>query len=162
MTRSSARWSSGGARSERSHRKSSIWSRHLQASPRSRFRTRDLFQQLELASRQLTEWNQELEQRVESQVGQIERIGRLKRFLSPAIADLIVSEGDESVLESHRREITVVFCDLRGFTSFAETVEPEDTMSVLREYHAALGELVFQLRGDVGAIHRRRADGLLQ
>jgi len=106
-----------------------------------------LFQQLELASRQLTRWNQELEQRVESQVEQIERIGRLKRFLSPAVADLIVSGGDESFLESHRREITVVFCDLRGFTSFAETVEPEDTMSVLREYHAALGELVFQYEG---------------
>ena len=121
-----------------------------------------LFHQLELASRQLTGWNQELEQRVESQVGQIERIGRLKRFLSPAVAEFIVSEGDESILESHRREITVVFCDLRGFTAFAETVEPEDTMSVLREYHAALGELVFQLRGNVGAIHRRRANGLLQ
>ena len=117
-----------------------------------------LFQQLELASRQLTEWNQELEQRVESQVGQIERIGRLKRFLSPAIADLIVSEGDESVLESHRREITVVFCDLRGFTSFAETVEPEDTMSVLREYHAALGELVFQYEG---TLERFTGDGLM-
>jgi len=117
-----------------------------------------LFQQLELASRQLTRWNQELEQRVESQVEQIERIGRLKRFLSPAVADLIVSGGDESFLESHRREITVVFCDLRGFTSFAETVEPEDTMSVLREYHAALGELVFQYEG---TLERFTGDGLM-
>jgi class 3 adenylate cyclase/putative methionine-R-sulfoxide reductase with GAF domain len=117
-----------------------------------------LFQQLELASRQLTLWNQELEQRVESQVEQIERIGRLKRFLSPAVADLIVSGGDESFLESHRREITVVFCDLRGFTSFAETVEPEDTMSVLREYHAALGELVFHYEG---TLERFTGDGLM-
>ena len=99
-----------------------------------------------------------MEQRVESQVGQIERIGRLKRFLSPAVADLIVSEGDESFLESHRREITVVFCDLRGFTSFAETVEPEDTMSVLREYHTALGELVFQYEG---TLERFTGDGLM-
>ena len=117
-----------------------------------------LFQQLELASRQLSRWNQELEQRVESQVEQIERIGRLKRFLSPAVADLIVSGGDESFLESHRREITVVFCDLRGFTSFAETVEPEDTMSVLREYHTALGELVFQYEG---TLERFTGDGLM-
>ena len=117
-----------------------------------------LFQQLELASRQLTRWNQELEQRVESQVEQLERIGRLKRFLSPAVADLIVSEGDESFLESHRREITVVFCDLRGFTSFAETVEPEDTMSVLREYHTALGELVFRYEG---TLERFTGDGLM-
>ena len=117
-----------------------------------------LFQQLDLASRQLTRWNQELEQRVESQVEQIERIGRLKRFLSPAVADLIVSGGDESFLESHRREITVLFCDLRGFTSFAETVEPEDTMSVLREYHTALGELVFQYEG---TLERFTGDGLM-
>ena len=117
-----------------------------------------LFQQLELASRQLSRWNQELEQRVESQVEQIERIGRLKRFLSPAVADLIVSGGDESFLESHRREITVVFCDLRGFTSFAETVEPEDTMSVLREYHTALGELVFRYEG---TLERFTGDGLM-
>jgi class 3 adenylate cyclase len=91
-------------------------------------------------------------------VEQIERIGRLRRFLSPAAADLIVSEGDESFLESHRREITVVFCDLRGFTSFAETVEPEDTMGVLREYHTALGELVFQYEG---TLERFTGDGLM-
>jgi class 3 adenylate cyclase len=91
-------------------------------------------------------------------VEQIERIGRLKRFLSPAVADLIVSEGDESFLESHRREITVVFCDLRGFTSFAETVEPEDTMRVLREYHTALGELVYQYEG---TLERFTGDGLM-
>ena len=74
-------------------------------------------------------------------------VGRLKRFLSPQLADLIVSSGDEAFLESHRREITVVFCDLRGFTAFAETAEPEDVMGVLGEYHAALGELVTASRG---------------
>ena len=117
-----------------------------------------LFHQLELASRQLTRWNRELEQRVETQVEQIARIGRLKRFLSPTVAELIVSEGDESILESHRREITVVFCDLRGFTAFAETVEPEDMMSVLRDYHGALGELVFHYEG---TLERFTGDGLM-
>ena len=73
----------------------------------------------------------------------------LKRFLSPQIAELIVSAGDERLLESHRREITVVFCDLRGFTAFAETSEPEEVMGVLRQYHEALGQLIFHHEGTV-------------
>ena len=112
--------------------------------------------------RELAEWNGQLEQRVEQQVEQLERVGRLKRFLSPQLVEMVVSSGDESFLESHRRDITVVFCDLRGFTPFAESVEPEDVMVVLGQYHAALGELVHRFEGTTRALRRRRADGVLQ
>ncbi len=87
---------------------------------------------------ELAAWNRDLESRVEAQVSQLERMGRLRRFLSPQLAELIVDSGDESFLESHRREIVVVFCDLRGFTAFAEASEPEEVMGVLEEYHHAL------------------------
>ncbi len=107
---------------------------------------------------ELAEWNRQLEERVEKQVAQLDRMGRLKRFLAPQVADLIVSSGDESFLESHRREITVVFCDLRGFVPFAETVEPEVTMSVLAEYHEALGDLVFRFEG---TLERFTGDGVM-
>ena len=93
--------------------------------------------------------NRALEQRVAEQVAQLERVGRLRRFLSPQVADVIVAAGGEALLESHRREITVVFCDLRGSTALAETAEPEELLGVLREYHAALGELVFRFEGTV-------------
>ena len=109
-------------------------------------------------SAQLAEWNQKLEQRVREQVEELERVGRLRRFLSPQLAELVLSSGDDSFLESHRREITVVFCDLRGFTSFAETVEPEDVMLVLGEYHAALGDLVHRFDG---TLERFTGDGLM-
>ena len=75
------------------------------------------------------------------------RVGRLKRFLAPQLAELIVSQGDEKILESHRREIVVVFCDLRGYTAFTETAEPEEVLDFLREYHGALGPLVSQFEG---------------
>jgi class 3 adenylate cyclase len=117
-----------------------------------------LFQTVRKQTTELAEWNRELESRVEEQVGQIERMGRLQRFLSPQLAELIVSSGDESFLESHRREITVVFCDLRGFTAFAETTEPEVTMSVLRQYHEVLGDLVFRFEG---TLERFTGDGLM-
>ena len=117
-----------------------------------------LFETIRKQAAQLAEWNRELESRVEEQLGQIERMGRLKRFLSPQLAELIVSSGDESFLESHRREITVVFCDLRGFTAFAETTEPEVTMSVLRHYHEVLGDLVFRFEG---TLERFTGDGLM-
>jgi class 3 adenylate cyclase len=80
---------------------------------------------------------------------ELERVGRLKRFLSPQIAELIVSSGDEAVLASHRREITVVFFDLRGFTAFGEEAEPEEVMGVLHAYHDALGPLVFRHEGTI-------------
>ena len=106
----------------------------------------------------LERWNAELESRVAEQVADLERLGRLRRFLSPQIAGLIVESGDESFLESHRRDITTVFTDLRGFTAFAETSEPEETMSVLRDYHAALGELVFAYEG---TLEHFAGDGLM-
>jgi class 3 adenylate cyclase len=102
---------------------------------------------LEAQSLQLAEWNRTLEQRVAEQLAELERVGRLKRFFSPQLAELVVSSGGEKLLESHRREITVVFCDLRGFTAFSETAEPEEVMGVLREYHTALGTLIFRFEG---------------
>jgi class 3 adenylate cyclase len=125
---------------------------------RSLIRIKQYHDTIQQQATELAEWNRALEMRVEEQVAQIDRMGRLKRFLSPQLADLIVSSGDESFLESHRCEITVVFCDLRGFTAFAETVEPEVTMSVLREYHAALGDLVFRFEG---TLERFTGDGLM-
>jgi len=92
-------------------------------------------------------WNRELEARVAEQVEELGRVGRLKRFLAPQLAELIVSQGDEKILESHRREIVVVFCDLRGYTAFTETAEPEEVLDFLREYHGALGPLVSQYEG---------------
>ncbi len=109
-------------------------------------------------SDELAAWNHELEDRVSDQVTQIERMRRLKRFLSPQLAELIVDSGDESFLESHRREIVVVFCDLRGFTAFAEASEPEEVMGVLGEYHAALGDLIFRFEG---TLERFAGDGLM-
>jgi adenylate cyclase len=107
---------------------------------------------------ELTAWNQELESRVQTQVSQLQRMGRLRRFLSPQLAELIVDSGDESFLESHRREIVVVFCDLRGFTTFAEASEPEEVMGVLTEYHQALGDLIFRFEG---TLERFAGDGLM-
>src|SRR5436190_4497769 len=93
------------------------------------------------------ELNRGLEARVAEQVDELGRVGRLKRFLAPQLAELIVSQGDEKILESHRREIVVVFCDLRGYTAFTETAEPEEVLEFLRQYHGALGPLVSQFEG---------------
>ena len=109
-------------------------------------------------SDELATWNSELERRVAEQVSQLERMSRLRRFLAPQVAELIVDSGDESFLESHRREIVVVFCDLRGFTTFAEASDPEEVMSVLEEYHAALGDLIFRFEG---TLERFAGDGLM-
>ena len=107
---------------------------------------------------ELSAWNRELKSRVATQVAQLERLGTLRRFLSPQLAELIVDSGDESFLESHRREIVVVFCDLRGFTAFAEASEPEEVMGVLKEYHQALGDLIFRFEG---TLERFTGDGLM-
>jgi class 3 adenylate cyclase/HAMP domain-containing protein len=108
---------------------------------------------------QLIDWNKSLEERVEKQLGEIERIRRLERFLPPQVAQLIASsDGHDSLLDSHRREVTVVFCDLRGFTAFTEATEPEEAMNVLREYHAALGELIFRYEG---TLDRYAGDGVM-
>jgi len=130
----------------------------LVARVRSVLRTKALHDQVQAQAADLATWNRTLEQRVAEQVTEIERVGRLKRFLSPQIAELVVSSGDERLLESHRSEVTVVFCDLRGFTAFAETAEPEEVMTVLREYHATLGTLIHKFEATV---ERFFGDGLL-
>jgi adenylate cyclase len=114
--------------------------------------------QIQAQAAELAEWARTLEVRVQDQVQELERAARLKRYLSPQLAELILSSGDESLLKHHRREITVVFCDLRGFTAFAETAEPEEVMGVLGEYHAALGELIFSYEG---TLERFAGDGLM-
>jgi class 3 adenylate cyclase len=107
---------------------------------------------------QLAELNRTLEARVTEQVSQVERLGRLKRFFSPHLAEAIVNGGADDPLKSHRREVTVVFIDLRGFTAFSETAEPEEVMGVLREYHAAMGELIL---GHEGTLERFTGDGMM-
>ena len=113
---------------------------------------------MEAQSQELRTLNQGLEQRVDEQVGEIERMGRLRRFLPPQVADLIVSSGSEKQLESHRREITALFCDLRGFTGFSESSDPEDVMALLREYHKAIGEIIFR---HGGTLERFAGDGVM-
>jgi adenylate cyclase len=107
---------------------------------------------------ELAEWNAKLEDRVRIQVEELDRLGRLRRFLSPQLADLVVDAGDDSFLRSHRREIVVVFCDLRGFTPFAEASEPEEVMEVLGTYHRELGELIHRFEG---TLERFTGDGLM-
>ncbi len=131
----------------------------LLARVRAMLRQKALTDTVQDQARQLAEWNAALEERVTMQVREIERIGRLRRFLPPQIAELVVSSGDgDTILQSHRREVTVMFCDLRGFTAFAETAEPEEVMAVLREYHACLGDLIFKYGG---TLERFVGDGLL-
>jgi adenylate cyclase len=107
---------------------------------------------------ELAMWNKELEARVRAQLGEIERMGTLKRFLAPQLAELIVARGDEKILEIHRRDIVVVFCDLRGFTSFAVTAEPEEVLDLLNEYHAVLGPLIIAAEG---TLDHFSGDGLM-
>jgi class 3 adenylate cyclase/AmiR/NasT family two-component response regulator len=113
---------------------------------RKRLHDQVVAQAADLASQaaELANWNKTLEQRVADQLGEIERMGRLRRFLSPQVADLIVASGMEEQLQSHRREITALFCDLRGFTRFSETSDPEDVMVLLRDYHAVIGQIVIK------------------
>jgi adenylate cyclase len=115
-------------------------------------------QRLEEQATELAGWNKTLEERVATQVDEIERIERLKRFLAPQIVEAIVSSGGEAILESHRRDIVVLFCDMRGYTGFSETAEPEDVMAVLREYHNALGPLIHRHEG---TLDRFTGDGML-
>ncbi len=105
---------------------------------------------------ELAEWNTQLESRVAEQVNELERSNRLRRFLSPQLADLVT--GDESMLQSHRREIVVLFADIRNFTPFAEASEPEEVMSVLAQYHTALGALVHEYQG---TLERFTGDGIM-
>jgi adenylate cyclase len=130
----------------------------LTARVRSMLRIKALHDQVQAQAAELASWNRTLEERVKTQLQEIERIGRLKRFLPPQVAELLVERGDERILESHRREIVAVMCDLRGFTAFAETGEPEDVMALLRGYHNAVGPLIF---AHEGTLERFVGDGLL-
>jgi len=114
--------------------------------------------QLEMRSQEIAKLNEQLEQRVAHQVGEIERMSRLRRFLPPQVADLIVASGTEKQLESHRREITALFCDLRGFTGFSESSDPEDVMALLRDYHNAIGHIIFKYGG---TLERFAGDGVM-
>jgi len=113
---------------------------------------------LEEQTAELAAWNKTLEERVTAQLSEIERIGRLKRFLAPQIAETIISSGAEAILATHRRDIVVLFCDMRGFTAFSETAEPEDVMTVLREYHGTLGPLIHHYEG---TLERFTGDGMI-
>ena len=115
-------------------------------------------EQVEAQSQELMQLNQQLEQRVTDQVDEIERMSRLRRFLPPQVADLIVASGREKQLESHRREITALFCDLRGFTGFTESADAEDVMALLRDYHAAIGEIIIKYSG---TLERYAGDGVM-
>jgi adenylate cyclase len=117
-----------------------------------------LLKELRERTEEVEKLNQHLEQRVADQVGEIDRMGRLRRFLPPQVADLIVASGTEKQLESHRSEITALFCDLRGFTGFTESADAEDVMALLRDYHAVLGELVIKYSG---TLERYAGDGVM-
>jgi class 3 adenylate cyclase len=117
-----------------------------------------LLSELRERTEEVGKLNQQLEQRVADQVGEIERMGRLRRFLPPQVADLIIASGTEKELESHRREITALFCDLRGFTGFSESADPEDVMALLREYHAAIGDSIIKYSG---TLERYAGDGVM-
>ena len=138
----------------------------LIARVRSMLRIKDLHDtvrsqatQLKDQTEQLSSWNRMLEERVAGQLAQIERIGRLQRFLAPQVAQMIAnSDASDSLLASHRREVTALFCDLRGFTAFTEASEPEEVMGVLREYQENLGELIFRYEG---TLDRFLGDGIM-
>ena len=130
----------------------------LLARVRSLLRIKEYHDTIQAQAAELAELNRTLESRVSSQVDELEHLGRLRRFLSPQLADLVVSGGDEALLTSHRREITVVFCDLRGFTAFSETAEPEEVMAVLGEFHTELGQLIFEFGG---TLERFAGDALM-
>ena len=130
----------------------------LLARVRSLLRIKLLYDELLRQRGELAELNRTLEQRVSDGVHQIEKVSRLKRFFSPQLAEMIVAGGADDPLKSHRREITVVFLDLRGFTAFTETADPEDVMAVLGEYHAAVGALVLEHEG---TLERFTGDGIM-
>jgi len=129
--------------------------RELEASHDALARAHD---QVQAQAAELAAWNKTLEERVVAQLAELERMGRLKRFFAPTLAELIVSSGNERILESHRRDIAVLFCDLRGFTAFAESAEPEEVMTLLHEYHAALVPLIQAFEG---TLDRFVGDGLM-
>jgi len=130
----------------------------LVARVKSMLRIKALQDRVQEQAAELAEWNRSLEKRVEDQLGLVERLSRLKRFFSPQLAELIVAGGADDPLKTHRRDITVCFLDLRGFTAFAETAEPEEVMGVLREYHAGMGKLILEYEG---TLERFTGDGMM-
>ncbi|MGH7811130.1 MAG: response regulator, partial [Candidatus Binatia bacterium] len=122
----------------------------LLARVRAMLRIKDLHDQLEV-------WNRTLAEKVQQQVGELERMNRLKRYLSPQIAETILAD-EENLFKTHRREITIVFLDLRGFTAFSDSAEPEEVMDFLRDYHAEMGKLVFKFEG---TLERFMGDGIV-
>lgn len=130
----------------------------LLARVRSLLRIRRLYQTVQRQADQLAAWNRTLEARVAEQVQHVEKLGRLKRFFSPQLAELILAGGADNPLASHRREITVVFLDLRGFTAFAESAEPEEVMAALSEFHRAMGRRILEFQG---TLERFTGDGLM-
>ena len=130
----------------------------LVARVRSMLRIKALHDRAEGLSAEVGQWNASLERRVAEQVAELEQVGKLRRFFSPQLAKAILSGGTDDPMQSHRRDITVVFCDLRGFTAFAEITEPEEVMCVLREYHAAAGALVLEYEG---TLERFTGDGMM-
>jgi len=132
--------------------------RALTARVKSMLRIKDLYDTTQEQAAQLAELNKGLEQRVDDQSDELDRVGQLKRFFSPQLAEMIVSSGSDDILKSHRSEITVVFCDLRGFTAFSETAEHEDVMRVLSEFHESVGPLVSKFEG---TLEHFAGDGLM-
>lgn len=114
---------------------------------RSLLRIKELYDTVQVQSAQITDWNKTLEQRVQDQVDQLERLGRLKRFFSPQLAELIIAGGADDPLKAHRRDVTVVSLDLRGFTAFTEVSEPEEVISILNEYHVEMSRLILEYEG---------------
>jgi len=130
----------------------------LLARVRSLLRIKALHDTVDAQSEELAAWNRELERRVNEQLTEIERMGRLKRFLSPQVAEYVIAAGEEDLLKSHRRDVTIVFCDLRGFTAFSEGAMPKTVLDVLRDYHQTVGQLANEFDGTV---ERFAGDGVM-
>jgi class 3 adenylate cyclase len=130
----------------------------LLARIKSLLRVKQYHDLIEAQRAELAELNRTLEERVQQQVEELGGLARLRHFLSPQIADLVVHSGDARILENHRREVAVLFCDLRGFTSFSERSEPEEVMGVLAEFHRCLGGLINKYEASVGSF---TGDGLM-
>src|SRR5262245_15189479 len=130
----------------------------LLARVRSLLRVKEYHDVIESQAAELAEWNRTLETRVDEQVAELERLARLRRYLSPQIAEVVLATPGEALLTSHRREVAVLFCDLRGFTAFSEEVEPEEVMAALADFHQAVGPLINSFAATVGGFS---GDGLM-